>query len=633
MTALNMCADGVTSVSSMLDVMMEARRGGVCGKPPVPGLQREDFTVAVDGRPRPVVSAQFVAQPPATSRLSPLTASYFTSNEHTAAGRFIVLAVDEAHIRRLEGRPALRAAADFLDTLDPFDNIAVVGVSRIGIVEFTRDRTVLKRRLESLVGHTDPVFLQFNIGLLEAVEVADGSRTRLADVVMRECGRSLAEYTSAARAIDDAAGRDACPEQVEQEARAVAQHARTQARISLTALAALVDSLKAIDGPKTVVILSEGMVADARLVDLGQLAAATRDARVTIYGLHMETPLFEASQDRTSPTLVRDVQMRGDGLGRLAGAARGAVFRLVGSDPRPFTRIAEEMSAYYLLAFEPIDADRDGGLHRIDVRLARRTGEIRARSAFRMSPVVPSARAREEDLVTLLRSAQPATELPVRVATFVYAEPASPDLRVVVSIESESAGGPASGVLLGYVLIDERGIIAASGAYRVAGERHAFSTRLLGGHYTLRVGGIDPLGRRGLVQRAFAALLTAQNGLRVSDMILAPVPARPELPLEPFVDRIDEPRISSYVEVYAADGLQLRDARVAFDIMARGVETPLVTLDADVTRHGERWAQARAVLPLDALPSGSYVAVARVMLDGRELASVTRPFTRTSSTQ
>ena len=29
-----MCADGVTSVSSMLDVMMPARRGGYCGNPP-----------------------------------------------------------------------------------------------------------------------------------------------------------------------------------------------------------------------------------------------------------------------------------------------------------------------------------------------------------------------------------------------------------------------------------------------------------------------------------------------------------------------------------------------------------------------------------------------------------------------
>ena len=137
----------------------------------------------------------------------------------------------------------------------------------------------------------------------------------------------------------------------------------------------------------------------------------------------MEAPVFEAAQDRVSPTFVHDIQMRGDGLARLAGAARGAMFRLVGSDPRPFARIAEEISGYYLLAFEPIATDRDGNVHRIDVRLARGGGAIRARSAFRMAPVAPSPRTREEDLVTLLRSPRPATELPVGVATFIYAEP------------------------------------------------------------------------------------------------------------------------------------------------------------------------------------------------------------------
>jgi hypothetical protein len=33
-TKFTMCADGVTIVSSMLPVMMPARLGGVCGKPP-----------------------------------------------------------------------------------------------------------------------------------------------------------------------------------------------------------------------------------------------------------------------------------------------------------------------------------------------------------------------------------------------------------------------------------------------------------------------------------------------------------------------------------------------------------------------------------------------------------------------
>jgi VWFA-related protein len=558
-----------------------------------------------------------------------LAGSHFTTNEDPDAGRFIVVAVDEAHIRRLEGRPALQAAATFIDGLDPADRVAVTGLSRIGVVEFTRDRAVLKRRLESLVGQTDPVFLQFNIGLLEAVEVADGNRTRLADAVLRECGRSLSEYTSLARAADDVAGRDACPEQLEQEARAIAQHARTQARISLSALIALVQTLKGLDGPKTVVLLSEGMLVDARLIDLGQLAAESRDARVAIYGLHMETPLFEAAQDRISPTMLQDVQIKGDGLARLAGAARGAMFRLVGSDTRSFMRVAQEISAYYLLAIEPSDADRDGSVHRIDVRLKRGGGLVRARSAFRMSPTVPSARMREEDLVALLRSTRPAAELPVRVATFLYAEPSTQELRVVVSTETEVASGAAAEVLLGYVLVDGRGVVVASGAHRVNGDRRSFSTKVEPGSYTLRVGGIDPLGRRGVVQRSFRAAMAPQNGVRMSDLMVAPVPSQEDAPLEPIVDRTPDASVSTYVEIYAAEAEPLPDLQVVFEIIVPdGPPSASVTQVAQIKRHGPRWTEARAVLPTDALPPGQYVALARVMYEGREIARSRRPFTR-----
>ena len=45
----------------------------------------------------------------------------------------------------------------------------------------------------------------------------------------------LTEYVNVARAADDAGGgRDACPEQVEQESRAISQYAHTQAGMSLS---------------------------------------------------------------------------------------------------------------------------------------------------------------------------------------------------------------------------------------------------------------------------------------------------------------------------------------------------------------------------------------------------------------
>jgi VWFA-related protein len=633
--AIALCATSLATLAAQEPVFrsgvdlvtVDATVVGANGEP-VDDLRAEDFLLRVDGQPRRILSAQFVSVSEPAAAAETLRASHFTTNQGADEGRFVVVAIDEAHIRRLEGRTALKAAGAFIDTLDPLDRVAVTGLTRIGVIEFTRDRAALKRRLVGLVGQTDPVFLAHNLGLIEALEVADGSRARLGDVVLRECGRTLSSYTSVNRAGDDAAERDACPEQVEQEARAIAQHARTQARISLSALEALVDSLGKIEGPKTLVLLSEGLVADARLLDFAELSAAAQASRVAIYALHMEQPLFEASQDRVSPTFVQDQQIRGDGLGRLAGAARGAMFRLVGSDPRPFDRIRRELSGYYLLAFEPAASDRDGQIHRIAVSLPRRGAEVRARPAFRMPAVVPSARAREQELVDLLRASRPAIELPVRVATYAYEEPGTPRLRVVVSTEADAAEGPASQVLLGFVLIDAKGVIASSGAYRSDSARHAFSTQLAPGDYTLRVAAIDPMGRRGSLERPFTAAIPARSGVRVSDVILAPVPPSPEQPLEPVVDRVLGSQVVAYVELYADEGGQLRDVAVDVDITSSDAAPPLVTTAADVVRRVARWATARAVVPLDAVRAGRYLARLHVSADGQRVTTVVRPFLR-----
>jgi hypothetical protein len=262
------------------------------------------------------------------------------------------------------------------------------------------------------------------------------------------------------------------------------------------------------------------------------------------------------------------------------------------------------------------------------VSLAQRRAEVRARPAFRMPAVVPSARAREQELVDLLRASRPATELPVRVATYTYEEPGTPRLRVVVSTEADAAEGPASQVLLGFVLIDGKGVIASSGAYRSEAARHAFSTQLAPGDYTLRVAAIDPMGRRGSLERPFTAAIPARSGVRVSDVILAPVPPSPEQPLEPVVDRVSGSEVVAYVELYADEGGQLRDVAVDVDITSSDAAPPLVTTAADVVRRDARWATARAVVPLDAVRAGRYLARLHVSADGQRVTTVVRPFLR-----
>ncbi len=599
---------------------------------PLDNLGPDDFRLTVDGHPRRLLSAQFVSQATRGARSPRPAAAHFSSNEDEDAGRLVVVAVDEAHIRRLEGRPGLRAAESFIDRLDATDRVAVIGLARLGALDFTRDRLALRRRLAALTGQTDPVFQQFNLGLSEALEIADGGRTRLADAVLRECGRALTDYVNLARAADDAGGRDACPEQVEQEARAMAQHAHIQARISLSALEALIVSLKDIPGPKTIVVLSEGMVADPRRVDLAKVASEAQAARVTIYALHLEVPTFEAAQDRVSPTFVRDLQVRGDGLARIAGAARGAVFRLVGTDPRPFERIARELSGYYLLAFEPLELERDGRAHRIQVSLARGGGELRARPGFTL-PAAPASAPPASDarLVSLLRASALSTELPVRVATYAYAEPHSNDVRVVVSAEAGVGDRTAPSARLGFVLIDAGGVITASAVHDAVDGRYSFSASVPAGGYRLRVGAIDALGRHGNVERPFNARVAASRGVRVSDLMLAPPPLAPRDALEPLIDRIGVARVIAYLEMIAAPGEPLPDlVRVAVVPEAGGeavsVATATVTQASQKPGASGEWAVARAVIQTATLKPGRYVARAEVLSRGSEVTRVIRPF-------
>jgi len=592
---------------------------------PVDNLQPQDFQLKVDGQARRVVSAQFVSQAAAGTRAPRSFSPHFSSNEDADAGRLVVVAVDEAHIRRLEGGEAMRAAGSFIETLDPSDRIGVVGLTRLGALEFTRDRPSLKRRLGTLMGQTDPVFQQFNLGLSEALEIADGSRSRLADAVLRECGRALTEYLNLARAADDGgAGRDACPEHVEQESRGIAQHAHIQARISLSALESLLVGLKDIGGAKTLVLLSEGLIADPRRVDMTKVAAAAQAARVAIYVLHLEVPTFEAAQVRVSPTFLRDLQVRGDGLARVAGAARGAVFRLVGSDPRPFERIAREMSGYYLLAFAPLEDERDGRPHRIRLSLARGGGELRARPSFTLPATTAPAspRARDEQLVRVLRASAPATELPLRVSTYTSVEPESRNLRVVISAEAHSgAGGTAA--LLGFLLIDAGGTIAATAMQDVDAGRYAFSAVVAPGNYTLRVAAIDLVGRAGSVQRDFTARVAASDGVRISDLILAPLPARPDDRLEPIVDRATGAALIAYLEMHAATGAPLPDT---VRIVITGGAGPPQVAAADIQSHDGSWAVAKARVPVDQLTPGRYTARAEVVSVGKVIAQVTRSF-------
>src|SRR5687767_3466766 len=400
---------------------------------PIQGLAADDFSVEVDGRPRRVVWAEYVPQR-TTGQDDAAAAEHFSTNEHADAGRLVLIAIDQMHIRRVEGRSALRAAAALIDSLDAGDRVAAAPLTYAGSIEFTTSHPVVKRYLQRLSGEASAMPAHFNIGLSEALAISDGSRTTLDIVVKRECGESLGRFENLGRIAMNGGMRDPCPVQVEQEGRAFAQHARTEAQASLNAMSRLIARLAEIDGPKTVVLISEGLVAEPQLFDMSALGAAAHAARVTLYVLQLDTPIFEASDTRLSPSMDADRRVRADGLARLAGSARGALFNLVGSDPYPFRRVLTELSGYYLVGFEAADSDRDGRTHRIAVRTKAGGVTVRARPTFKISQTV-TPQAISAVLERLLRSPRPASELPLRVGAYAFQDDTAGGLKLLVSGE------------------------------------------------------------------------------------------------------------------------------------------------------------------------------------------------------
>ena len=108
-----------------------------------------------------------------------------------------------------------------------------------------------------------------------------------------------------------------------------------------------------------------------------------------LYVLQLDMPEIEASPRRTSPSRGEDREVLRDGLDRLAGLAKGEVFRVGGNADFAFQRLSVELSGYYLLSFEPQPGDRDGKPHKIKIDIRRKDLTLRSRREFSVGAAGP----------------------------------------------------------------------------------------------------------------------------------------------------------------------------------------------------------------------------------------------------
>src|SRR5262245_19593409 len=134
---------------------------------PITGLEVDDFTLTVDGKPRRLVSAQYVSAMREPSNAP--TPTHYSSNASAAGGRMIMLVVDQGNIGTGRGRAAMGAAQKFIDHLSPADRVGLATIPGTGPqLDFTANHAAVASQLVRIYGQASPPQIHHDMGIAEA---------------------------------------------------------------------------------------------------------------------------------------------------------------------------------------------------------------------------------------------------------------------------------------------------------------------------------------------------------------------------------------------------------------------------------------------------------------------------------
>jgi len=601
---------------------------------PVTDLHAPEFTVKIDGQARRVITADLVKYDytpdnGVTRKPAPKQQDFetlYTTNITQPEGRMIMIAVDQMNIRPGAARPILDSAARFLDKLNPADRVAFVSYPEPGVVvDFTADHQRVRLAMQKVIGTQSRFVGRRNIGLVEAIDIAQkGDDRRMQEVTNREC-RGLVDMAL-----------EQCMRDIVDESNSILWTTRRDTEASLRGLRDWLAHLGDTEGQKTLILLSEGLVTDSP-ADLEDVVRMAMRGRVSVNVLLMDVPRSDATQGPLPPTFTEDRELQIRGLNDLASLSRGSIFQVVGTADRAFDRLASEISAYYLLGVEQSPSDRDGKNHRIDVSVQRRGVTLRSRQAFVLDPT-GGRKTPDQSLLESLRSPLSVAGVPLRLTTFIYQDPkAAGKVRLVMAADVGQAGTPSGQYTMGFIVVDDQGRVVASRSEKTkleplegrtnASLSYLDSVSIEPGVYDVRLAAVDADGRHGSIVREVNAWKMAGEEFTYADLVVnhaatAGAGLRPDV--EPHVDADG---VAAYMELYAASEATFKDVSVNFEIADDDSAPALLTIPVDLKPGAQpTWRVAQGFVGAEPLPSGRYLARARIMR-GEKLAGVlVRPF-------
>ena len=349
----------------------------------VEGLQREQFQLLVDGKPRPVAFFERIAAGSARERELALlgnpanTAATPTAAPARVPGRTIVFFLDDLHLSADSMNRTRMMLQHFLDReMSSKDNVAILTASgQVGFLEqFTNNRAVLDAAMSRLIprpydahGYSTGNSTKMTEYMAFTIDTAKTDR-KVMDFYIEECMKGSNTFRKARQVA--ALIRQACETEVKNSARAVLMQSAQITQNTYHSLESAMRSLSRSPGRKLAFFISDGF-----LLDAGPRAANVRDkldhvidaaqrAGVVVYTIHaaglVNSSFLDPGNNRPMDVQGRlDIASTGelaanqDALSAIASDTGGRALRSMNFFDKWVSTVLDETSNYYVVAWRP----------------------------------------------------------------------------------------------------------------------------------------------------------------------------------------------------------------------------------------------------------------------------------------
>ena len=370
----------------------------------IPDLRPADFQVEIDGRARKVLFADFTA----SERVAAAPVPSYLLNTSRLGGRAVAVLVDLESIRAGAERPLLDTAARLVESLRAVDAVSLVPIQGRS-VPFTREHKQIAEAIRALRGTSNVTNFRHWFTFEEALAYERGDKRTIDEVVERECSADV----EAARAASNLLA--VCPPDLIRETRERLFFERQHIDVVLAQLLDVAQTLRAIEAPSTILLISGGMGFDqTTLGRYQQVADLVKQSGALLYSIQLDQPDVDASASRRAKTSTYSSD-RQAGLANIATMSGGAFFDGIGRAAGVFERLRTEIAEPYLLGIEVEPGDLAEKGHDVRVVVARPNVTVRSRAHLAAPPSGTDVDARLAGLL-----AQPVDLADLSVAAAAY---------------------------------------------------------------------------------------------------------------------------------------------------------------------------------------------------------------------